>query len=325
MEPSAFEQLNPNHAILWLEEALQIPLETFARPCNSHINRVYEMTTRDGIQFFAKFYRPGRWSVEAIREEHEFLLDCDESGLPVSVPAAFDSGDTISVNDGIPFAAFPKISGRPLDPSGLGHWRKLGSLLARVHNAGELQKAPSRGTLLPNRQTRKDLDYIAQFAQIPKSKEAEFLNLAEQALKICEKAFERNPKIQRIHGDCHRQNIIVDEDGTISLIDFDDMLNGPPVQDLWMLLPDKPENCRDLIGDFIDGYRDFRSFSQRDLNLIEPLRVMRMLYFIAWCARQKSDYCFKTKFPEWDTEEYWVEQIEAFRLQLERLNGPIRF
>ena len=48
----------------------------------------------------------------------------------------------------------------------------------------------------------------------------------------------------RIHGDCHRGNII-DRPGTgLALIDFDDMVRGPCVQDLWLVVPGNDPSAR---------------------------------------------------------------------------------
>ena len=41
-----------------------------------------------------------------------------------------------------------------------------------------------------------------------------------------------------IHGDCHFGNIIYRLGESLYLVDFDDSVIGPPVQDIWMLLPD---------------------------------------------------------------------------------------
>jgi Ser/Thr protein kinase RdoA (MazF antagonist) len=42
---------------------------------NSYENRVYQIGIEDGEPLVAKFYRPGRWSDAAIREEHDFALE----------------------------------------------------------------------------------------------------------------------------------------------------------------------------------------------------------------------------------------------------------
>ena len=93
MSLQTFANLTPTHAVDMVEHALGTPVESFVRPCTSHINRVYEMNTRDGLPFIAKFYRPGRWTEAAIRDEHDFMLDCQDAEIPVVAPAAFADGD----------------------------------------------------------------------------------------------------------------------------------------------------------------------------------------------------------------------------------------
>ena len=41
-------------------------------PLNSYENRVYQVGLEDANNVIAKFYRPGRWSDDAIIEEHNF-------------------------------------------------------------------------------------------------------------------------------------------------------------------------------------------------------------------------------------------------------------
>ena len=138
-------------------------------------------------------------------------------------------------------------------------------------------------------------------------------------IDACIRAFPDDVELIRIHGDCHNLNILDRPDEGLHLIDFDDMVVGPPVQDLWMLLPDEPSQCRPLINAFLKGYRLFRRFDERTLRLIEPLRAMRMLYFLAWCARQQDDANFNNKFPDWFSRDFWQRQIADFRLQLRRI------
>ena len=61
-------------------------------PLNSIENRVYdveiekseaEIKTRYDLSRVIKFYRPGRWTREQILEEHQFIIDIQEDGLPV--------------------------------------------------------------------------------------------------------------------------------------------------------------------------------------------------------------------------------------------------
>ena len=51
----------------------------------SYENRVYQIATTEGF-VVAKFYRPGRWSTEAILEEHDFALELAGQEIPVVPP-----------------------------------------------------------------------------------------------------------------------------------------------------------------------------------------------------------------------------------------------
>ena len=43
----------------------------------------------------AKFYRPGRWTLRALVEEHRFLADCAAAEIPVVLPLASPEGETL--------------------------------------------------------------------------------------------------------------------------------------------------------------------------------------------------------------------------------------
>ena len=125
--------------------------------------------------------------------------------------------------------------------------------------------------------------------------------------------------LQRIHGDCHRGNILEHPDKGLLLIDFDDMMSGPVVQDLWLLLPGSYAESKREIGLLLEGYEEFSRFPLSTLGLIEPLRFMRMIHYLVWCARQRFDAGFETHFPGWGTRAWWSKEIEDLRRQLERL------
>lgn len=87
-----FEHLTPEVLLDRVEDALGRRMTGLTIPLPSYINRVYELQTRSGERVIAKFYRPGRWSRQAIEDEHLFLADCVEAEIPVvplfSSPAA---------------------------------------------------------------------------------------------------------------------------------------------------------------------------------------------------------------------------------------------
>ncbi len=61
---------------------------------NSYENRVYQIGTEDGF-VVAKFYRPNRWSNQAIIEEHRFTLDLADLEIPVIAPNLNEAGESL--------------------------------------------------------------------------------------------------------------------------------------------------------------------------------------------------------------------------------------
>ena len=49
---------------------------------------------------------------------------------------------------------------------------------------------------------------------------------------------------------------------------------------------EQPDDNGRQMGDIIEGYRQFCDFDASELQLIEPLRTLRMLHHAAWLARR---------------------------------------
>src|SRR6201999_89288 len=87
----------------------------------SYENRVYQLGTPDGF-VVTKFYRPGRWTDDAILEEHEFALELAGREVPVVPPLVHD-GRTLHEYDDYRFAVYERRGGR---------WPELGTSDDRV-------------------------------------------------------------------------------------------------------------------------------------------------------------------------------------------------
>jgi len=127
-------------------------------------------------------------------------------------------------------------------------------------------------------------------------------------------------RTQRIHGDLHWGNVIWAVDGPI-LLDFDDCLVGPPVQDLWLLSRGESEEARKGRARLLEGYEIFREFDRSTLALAEPLRALRIIYMSAWIARRWDDQSFRTGFPAFGTDNYWAAEYEQLFTIFESLSG----
>jgi Ser/Thr protein kinase RdoA (MazF antagonist) len=309
-----FEQLTPDSILSAVERGTGILLTNLVVSLPSYINRVYEIRAKDGTKLIVKFYRPLRWSREAIDEEHHFLFDCLESELPVVAPMVLPDGKTIAEHEDTLFSLFPKRSGRQLEINSDADWPRLGSLLARMHLCGEKRTASHRITIDPEISARADVNHLCS-SVIPERLRQQYNTTAMRLIDASAPLFTTVERI-RIHGDCHRGNILDRLDEGLLLIDFDDMAMGPPVQDLWLLLPDRATKSQHEIDLFLSGYERFRRFDRASLRCIEPLRAMRMIYFLAWCGRQMNDFQFKRNFPDWGSDPFWQKEINDLREQL---------
>jgi Ser/Thr protein kinase RdoA (MazF antagonist) len=306
--------LNPDAMIGAVENAAGRTLTGLVSPLTSYINRVYELRSKEGEKLIVKFYRPGRWSREAILDEHAFLNELNEAELPVVPPLTLRSGTTLDQLDSINFAVFPKKAGRQLEINSFEDWLRLGALTARMHAAGSQHKPVDRITIHPLKSTSDDLEYL-RLNVLPPRFTSVYGALVTELINRSVPLFESVESI-RIHGDLHRGNILDRMDEGLLVIDFDDMAVGPPVQDLWLLLPDRLENAREEAELFIEGYDQFRSFDRKSLKCIEPLRAMRMIYFLAWCSRQAGDPQFRRNFPDWGSDSFWQKEINDLQEQL---------
>lgn len=329
-----FELLTPDVIIPLVEETLGIRLDGTVVRYSSYINRVFGLRSDDGAEVVVKFYRPGRWNEKTVEEEHRFLQDCIEEEIPVIAPLSTPDGETLHVleieptdSDVIEFfwAAFPKRGGRNFDAEGDDDWLRLGSIIGRIHAVGASRGAENRVTCTPESLTRLQITELLGSGLVHPEMEREFREIGETFLETVSPLFIGVPR-QRIHGDCHRGNIL--DRGELLLIDFDDMMVGPVVQDFWLLLPDYVDRCKRELTHFLEGYRSFHDFDEAHLTLIEPLRFMRMVHYLHWQARQTNDPGFAEANPGWGEKAFWITEVEDLRDQMRVITGsetPERF
>ncbi|MBN1493210.1 MAG: serine/threonine protein kinase [Candidatus Omnitrophica bacterium] len=313
-----FHFLTPDVIIKLAEEELQAKVTNLCRPYKSYINRVYELQRVDCPGIVIKFYRPGRWSREALQDEHDFLCELADAEIPVIAPLQLKDGNTLGKYEDTFFAIFPKKGGRNCDEFTQEQWLELGRLIGRVHAVGALKMPRDRITLTPDKATRDHVNFIVKGNFIPKELSQKFADTAHLLIETISPFFKEKPLI-RIHGDCYFANIIYRPDESFYLIDLDDMVIGTPIHDVWMLLPGYVRDSRYELNLFIEGYETFRNFDRGDLILVEPLRAMRYLHFTAWCAHQIADGGFSSLAPGWGTKAYWQTEIDDLAEQIEHI------
>lgn len=317
--PGAFPELRPDTVLNLVEGALDRPCTNLCRTLNSYINRVFELEAMDSQGLVVKFYRPERWSKGALQDEHDFLLELAKQEIPVIPPLRLRNGETLGRHEQLFFSVFPRCGGRSYDEFSEEQWLEIGRLLGRSHAVGAVHPSRERTTMLPGHSTKRQIDFILESGLISQGHLAsEFEALGQELLSEITPLFE-GISLGRIHGDCHFSNIIYRPGESFFLIDFDDMVMGPAIQDLWMLLPGTPRESLLEIDLFLEGYETFHHFDRRSLRLIEPLRAMRFLHYIAWLAHQYSADGTAPLVPEFGTTEYWEREIADLWDQLSRI------
>jgi Ser/Thr protein kinase RdoA (MazF antagonist) len=290
---------------------------------NSYENRVYRCELEQGGAVIAKFYRPNRWSDQAIGEEHQFALELVADEIPVVAPI-LKEGVSLFEHAGYRFSIYPLRGGRWPDLESRDDLNWMGRFIARIHNVGRSSLFTHRHQIEINRMGNEPAAYLLSNGFIPGYLEQAYQTLVEDLIKEIQAAFGRCGQYQliRLHGDCHRSNVLWTDDGP-HFVDLDDCCNGPAIQDLWMLLSGERQEMTDQLCDLLEGYEEFASLDLNELNLIEALRSLRMMHYAAWLASRWNDSAFPLAFPWFNTNQYWEEHVLELREQLSRLHEPV--
>jgi len=316
-----YSDLTPD-CLLNAIESIGVRCDGRLQPLNSYENRVYQVGLEDGSQCVAKFYRPGRWSDEAILEEHEFSLELAHQEIPVVPPIPFN-GMTLHHWQAYRFTLFAKQGGRTpeLEKEETLEW--LGRFLGRIHAVGATSNYRERPSLDLQSFGIESRDFLIKGEWVPHELRPAWVSIVDEALESVSRIFLRIANVQmlRLHGDCHPGNLLWTADGP-HFVDFDDSRMGPAIQDLWMLLSGSAADMRLQFSAVMRGYETFMEFDDRELHLIEALRTLRLIHYSAWIAKRWNDPAFPLAFPWFGTVHYWQDRILELREQVALMQEP---
>lgn len=295
---------------------------------NSYENRVYQVGIENPSEnhcepLIAKFYRPQRWSREAIQEEHNFLRELVQNDIPVVAPLELHQ-ETLFYDGDFHFALFPRRGGHAPELSSEDDLELLGQWLGRLHNLGEHRAFEHRRQLNIIEDIEQAQRQIFNSELLPEDYRASYQAIINDCLQHIERdvsmanAVKSQANSLRLHGDLHVGNLMLRDD-KLSIVDFDDCLQGPAMQDIWMLLSGSIEEQKYQLLTISEGYEQFRSFPHHQLRLIESLRTRRIICHAAWLASRWNDPAFPIAFPYFTSHRYWSEHILALREQLSAL------
>lgn len=309
---------------------------------NSYENRVFQVMLEDGRAVVAKFYRPGRWSDAQILEEHDFARELAAAEVPVVPPLSLQvAGSSLQLQgqahtlatwadaDGTRyrFAVAERRAGREPELDDPAILAQLGRFIGRLHAVGRQGRFVHRQHVGPG-DAAHDLQTLLEAGVVTPAELPAWRATAEAAAAAVAAAFDAvadgGPLATlRLHGDCHIGNVLwrpgtaEGDPGRPHIVDLDDAVQGPAVQDLWMLVSGDARGMARQLDVLLRGYEDFSDFDDRERVLIEPLRTRRMLRHSAWLAARWSDPTFPIHFPWFGSAAYWSQQTTLLREQLE--------
>ena len=315
-----FKNLKPDF-ILDAVESIGFHCSGSLLSLNSYENRVYQIGIEESTPIIAKFYRPNRWSKETILEEHHFAEELLSHEIPVVAPLKNDKNITLHNFKDFNFALFPRWGGHALELDSLEQLEWMGRFLGRMHAVGSCSPFKHRAKLTVQMFGYDALQLLNTTHFIPDYIKDDFLKFAGEVLNKIDRIFQSVSTVKyiRLHGDIHAGNILWDEVGP-HILDFDDCMMGPAIQDLWMLLSGSKEEMDLQIDHILRGYCQFHDFNRNELRLIESLRTLRQLNYAAWLARRWEDPTFPLNFPWFDTPRYWEELLRNLHEQNDLLN-----
>jgi Ser/Thr protein kinase RdoA (MazF antagonist) len=335
--PAAYGELTPD-TVLEALDAVGLRGDGRILQLNSYENRVFRLMLEDGGAVVAKFYRPGRWTDAQIHEEHGFTLELAAAEVAVMAPlpmhllppapsSGLISGPAATLLHWQPreggthrISVSPWLGGRDPDIESPEAFERLGRLIGRVHAVGTQQAFAHRLSLSPELGFQA-INALLALQVVDPAQAQPWESAARGAMDGVARAFEQaGSTLLRLHGDAHRGNLL-EREQTLHLVDFDDACSGPAMQDLWLFLDGhEGEDRRRQLQSLLRGYEDFMDFDDAQLQLIEPLRTLRLLRHSAWIAQRWSDPAFPIAFPSFGTPNHWADQTVQLREQIDRMS-----
>jgi Ser/Thr protein kinase RdoA (MazF antagonist) len=301
---------------------------------NSYENRVFQVFLEDGTAVVAKFYRPDRWTNDQIVEEHAYASELAQAEVPAVPPIVLRAADSVPAAElfGTPptlacwmtpeglqrFTVARRCAGREPELEDPGALRQLGRFIGRMHAVGARKPFVYRHPMNPAKDGQRALAVLVDGGFVSRAELGIWQRACEAALAAVVSAFDAAEPLAtlRLHGDCHLGNVLW-RDGAPHVVDLDDAMQGPAVQDLWMLVSGDHATMARQLDNLLQGYEQFMAFDDRQRRLIEPLRTLRMVRHSAWLAERWSDPTFPINFPFFGSPAYWSQQTAQLREQSE--------
>ncbi|MDJ0626703.1 MAG: phosphotransferase [Rhodobacter sp.] len=266
-----------------------------------------------------KFFRPDRWSLDALKDELQFLEDLRDAEVPFVRPVG-----KIGTWRGIHYLAFHTIP-KPYetDPKVLKEpdVRKMVHIVAKIHEVGALRDAHARPRFDLRAMCDGSFEIILRNDFLPKTLRKQYKDAIDRLADLAE-AFGTIP-LQRIHGDSFSGNALWRPDGPV-FMDLDDFQMGPTAMDIPLLsFPWRLDTLSDSMDRkerrviqhrlVLDMYRQVRPFEEAWEPLIPLTRGCRNVLFDAWLSARWNEPGFNEIYEDDDLmdEQWWSGAVKG--------------
>jgi spectinomycin phosphotransferase len=251
-------------------------------------------TGQEGSRYFVKV-REANGSRDVAAAVSRFLY---ERGVPHVVAPVRSNASSPTVREGeFSFTVYPFIDGRTGVEAGLDerHWWALGNLVQRLHASSlppDLSKQLATETYRPAeidvvRQIdravsgRSFAGTVAQVAAFWTAHRAEILALVERTEELGRLVERLSLPLVLCHADLHTWNVMIDGDGELWLIDWDEVVRAPKERDLMFVVGGIGAGLVDPheTASFFEGYGD---------TAVDPLALS--YYRHAWAVQDIGGY-----------------------------------
>jgi Ser/Thr protein kinase RdoA (MazF antagonist) len=258
-------------------------------------NTTYRVTAEDGRRFALRINRPGYQTAEAVRSELAWMDSLRVSGVLTAPAVPGVDGDhvqTVAVAGDVERTAvlFEWIDGVPLSAvGGLEPWTRLGELMGQIHVHGRHWTRPAWFT-------RPAWNAHALIGDEPRWGPPDPLRLFSgedrAALEACraevlarlEAIGFTSDRFGLIHADLGFENVLVADDGTVTIIDFDDSGDSwYPFELASALYPhDRTEGFAERRDALVAGYRHVRDLPDELLAELPTFLMARRIQTLGW-------------------------------------------
>jgi len=237
----------------------------------------------------------GRHSRRELEAEVGFLNDLLDQDIPVAAPIANNAAaylNEIDAPEGTRYAVlFDAIAGDEPQETNLNHSRSFGQLAGRLHNcADRLARKYDRWHLDDRYLIEEPLNHIRPYLQHRES-DFEYLSAlgGELMAKLHGLISRQSPEYGLCHGDLHTGNARFDENGRLTLFDFDSCGYGWRAIDIgvyhvsydWLDLSEKTRREKARFWEaFVEGYNTERPLSSNELAVAQlclPIRHLELM------------------------------------------------